>query len=137
MCHCVKEHRQRSHQGLTFTRCHLSYLTLVQYYTTKQLHVVVNHVPCYLVTASDPVVEIDSLIAIYLDEVKPWVGSQVFIHIIGCHHNLLILGKTASGRFNDSVCFRQNLVQHSFVGLLDFLFELINLVIYLFALIYL
>ena len=41
----IQEHREGSHEGFTFTSRHLSDLSLMEHDTTKQLHVVVNHLP--------------------------------------------------------------------------------------------
>ena len=135
--HSVEEHRQRSHQSLTFTGCHLGYLTLMQNDTTKQLNIVVNHVPGDLVTTCNPVVMIYGLVALNLDEIKPRISSQIFIHLRCRNHYALVLSKTASCRFNDSISFRQDLVQHLFVVLLDLLLEFVHLVIDFLAFVYL
>ncbi|MPM57033.1 hypothetical protein SDC9_103851 [bioreactor metagenome] len=59
----IKKYRQGCYQCFSFTRCHFGNFTLVQHYTSKQLHIVVHHVPGYFVTPGNPVILIDSLIA--------------------------------------------------------------------------
>ena len=129
----VEVHRKGCHKGLTLTRCHLGDLTLMQNDTTKQLYVIVDHVPLDLVTACHPVVLIHRLGEIiasyYLHKIKTRVSSQGFIHL-GCGHLYrLALGKTTCGRFDDRICLRQNLVQHFLVFVLDLLLEFVHLVV--------
>ena len=60
---CVEEYRECSHQCFTFTGCHFRNLTFMQNDTTKELYIVVNHVPQCIVTTGYPVILIDGLVA--------------------------------------------------------------------------
>ena len=65
----IKEDREGSHEGFTFTRSHLSNLAFMKNDAAKELHVVVNHVPHRFVTSRLPVIHVDSLVALDTDEI--------------------------------------------------------------------
>ena len=44
-CEGIEEHGKGSHEGLTFTSSHLGNLSLMEYNTTEELHIIVNHLP--------------------------------------------------------------------------------------------
>ena len=115
----VEVHRQGSHEGLTFTGRHLGDLTLMQHDTTEELHIIVHHIPCDLITAGHPVVVIDRFLADDLDEVIARIGCEVLIHLGSRHLDRLTLGKTTCRRFDDRKGLRQNLIQYFFVLILD------------------
>ena len=141
----VQINRQRSHEGLTFTGCHLGYLTLMQNNTTEQLHVVMDHIPFDLISSRHPVVLINSdilrtwyLVTLFLrhdfHEIETRVSCQVSIHLRSGHLYRLVLGKTTGGRFDDRICLRQYLIQNALVRVLYLFFQLIYLVVNLLAL---
>ena len=139
----VQVHRQRGYKGLTFTRCHLRYLTLVQYHTAEELYVVMDHIPCDLVSASHPVVVPDGYIlcTLYLvtlslgyDLYEIVVRRQVAVHIACRYLYRLVLRKTACGGLDDGKSLRKNLVQHALVLFLDLFFQLVHFVVNLLAL---
>ena len=66
---CVEEYRAGSHEGLTFTRCHLGNLALMEHGTADELHVIVYHLPLRIVAACGPMVVVYGLIAVDGDEV--------------------------------------------------------------------
>ena len=105
----IQEHRERSHEGLTFTRCHFRNLTLMEHGTTEELHVIVDHVPLQVVTAGHPMVVIDGLVAVDIHEVLG--GSQFAVEIIGCNHYFLILGEAAGGLLHDAEGHGQHFVE--------------------------
>ena len=127
--HRVQEHRQRRYQGLTFTRRHLGYLALVKYHAAYQLHVIVHHVPGYLVSTGSPMIEIHGAAALYLYEIKTRVGGKVTVLVVRRNNHFLVLCETTGGRFDDGKHFRQNIVQNGFVVFLDFLLQFIHFVI--------
>ena len=130
----VEVYREGCHKGLTFTRCHLGDLTLVQYHAAEELDIVMDHIPGDLVTACHPVIMIDGLVAVDIYEIKAAVCSQVLIHL-GCRDdNGLTLCKTACGRLDDRVGFGQDLVEYFFVAILDLFLEFIHFVVDLLAL---
>ena len=135
MRHRVEEDRQRCHQRFTFTRCHFGDLTLMQYHTTKQLDIIMNHVPSYLVTAGYPVVLVHSPTAMYLHKVKPRVSRKVFIHLRGSNFHFLALCETTSRRLNDSIGFRKYLVQYHLVCFFYLFLKFVNFVVNFLALI--
>jgi len=123
----VQEHGQGSHEGLTFTRCHLGNLTLMQNDTTKQLNVVVDHFPLQVVATSGPMVMIDSLVAIDGDEVLAGVGSQFTVEVGGRNDGLLVLGKAAGRLLDDGEHLGHHLVEGLLVNLEHFLLQLVDL----------
>ena len=125
-CQCVEEHRQRSHQRLTFTGCHLGNFTQMQYDTANELHIVVNHVPGDFVTAGNPVVEIHGLVAANLQEILALRG-EVAVKVVGSHLNLLVLGKAAGGVLHNGKHLGQHLVEFVFEAVENFLVDLVHL----------
>ena len=72
-CQGIKEYRECCHEGLSFTGSHLRNLSLMQYDTSEELYVVVDHFPLHIVAAGSPVVVIDSLVTVDGHEVVGWV----------------------------------------------------------------
>ncbi len=68
-CQGIQEHGEGSHEGLTFTCCHLGDLSLMEYLTTEELHVVVDHLPFQVVATGSPVVVIDGFVSVDGDEI--------------------------------------------------------------------
>ena len=130
----VEVHRECRHEGFTFTGRHLGNLTLVQNDTTEELDVIVNHIPCDLVSSCHPMVGIARFITVYFDKVETGVRSEVLIHFCSGYFHHLVLRKTTCRRFDDGVGFGQNLVEHFFVAIFDFLLEFIYLIVDLLAL---
>ena len=97
----IQEDGEGSHEGLTFTSRHLGNLTLMEYGTTKQLHVIVDHFPLQIVTAGSPVVMIDGLVAINRDKVFLGIGSQLAIEVRSCYNGLFVLCETTGCLFHD------------------------------------
>ena len=114
-CQCVEEHGEGCHEGLTFTRRHLSNLALMQHRATEELHVVVNHVPHGLVAASHPVIVVDGFVAV--DVHKVVTSSQFAVEVGGCDHDVLVVGEALSGALDDGESNGTNLIQHLFKDL--------------------
>ena len=95
----------------------------MQYNTTEELHIVMDHVPCYLITSGHPVVLINRLgeivSAYYLHEIETRVSSQTSIHLRCRHFYRLVLGETAGGGLDDGISLRQNLIEHALVLFLN------------------
>ena len=108
----IQEHRERSHERLTFTRCHLGNLTLMEHGTTEELHVVVDHVPLQVVTAGHPMVVIDGLVAVDMHKVLG--GSQLAVEIVGRYHHFLVLGEAAGGFLHDAEGHGEHFVEGHF-----------------------
>ena len=128
----IKEYGQRSHEGLTFTRCHLGNLTLMEYHTTEELHIVVYHVPHRIVATGFPVVSIDGLVALDAHEILR--GSQCAVHIGSRHHYLTVLREAACGLLHDGEGLGQHLVECHLVLVEHGGLQLVYLVEELFAL---
>ena len=129
----VEEHRQGCHEGLTFTRCHLGNLSLMQHHAAEELHIVVHHIPGYLVAACHPVVVVDSVVAINLDEVVPRVSCHVAVALGSGNDDRLALGKTPCRGLDDGECLGQYFHQYDLVLLFYLLLQVINLLIDFFA----
>ena len=121
---CVKEHRKGRHKGLALTGRHLRDLALMQHDTTDQLDVIVNHVPCHLVAAGDPVVLIDGLVALYVDEIV--VYAERAVKVIGTHLNSGVLLEPAGRGFHDGESLRKNLLQNLLYLRVLFLHKLVG-----------
>ena len=91
----IEVNGQCGNERLTFTGSHLGYLTLVQYNTTDELNVVVNHVPCNLVSSGSPVVMVQGFVAVYINKVEALVSSEVAVHVVGCDDDVLAFSKAA------------------------------------------
>ena len=126
-CQSVEEDGQGSDQRLTFTRSHLGNLTLMQYNTTEELYVIVNHLPFQVVATSCPVVMIDSLVAIDGNKVFLGVASQFTVEICSGNDGFLILGKATGCLLDDAEHFGHHLVEGYLVNFKGFLFQLVNL----------
>ena len=124
---CIQEYRQRSHEGLTFTRCHLGNLTLMQNNTTKQLYVVVYHFPFQVVATCRPMVVVDGLVAIDGDKVLAGVCSQLAVEIGSGNNRFLVLSETSGCLFHDRENLGHHLVQRLFVDLQHFLLQFVYL----------
>ena len=122
----VQEHRQRSHEGLSFTGGHLRDFSFVQDDTADELHIVMHHIPRNLVSAGHPMVAPDCFVSVDGDEVLSG-GGQGAVEIRGGHLDKLLLRKTAGGGFHDGKGIRQNLVQHLFDGLVLIFDQLVRL----------
>ena len=87
------------------------------------------HVPGYLVAARHPVVLVNGLVAVYLDEIETAVCGEVLIHLRRRHLYRRVLRKTTRSGLDDGICLWQNLRQHMLIDLFDFLLEFIYLVV--------
>ena len=101
-CKRIEEHGQSCHQSFTLTCCHLGDFAFVQHHATKQLAVVVYHIPAYGVTRSHPTCVVDSLVAV--DIYKILRGSKTAVECIGSNLNGLGLGKTTGSIFHNGKC---------------------------------
>ncbi len=133
----IEENGQRGNKRLPLTRSHLGDLTLMEYNTADELHVIVHHIPCNLVAAGSPVVVIDGLVAVYLHEVEARVSSEVLVLLGSRNNHGLVLRKAVRSRFDDGKRLGKHLVENGLVVGLNLLFETIYLVIYFLALLYL
>ena len=134
---CVKEHGQRSHQRFSFTRRHLGYLTLVKHYAANQLHIIVHHVPCYLVSSCRPMVVVNSLVALNLHEVEARVCREIAVLLRRRNHYRLVLRKATRRALHDGKRLRQYLQEYGLVVLFYLLLEAIHLVVHFLAFVYL
>ena len=123
---CVQEHRQGSHQSLTFTGCHFRNLTLVQNDTTEQLYIIVYHAPLHVVATRYPMVFPDSLVTFNPYEVLSH-GSQLTVHIRCRYLQFLVLCEAPAGILYNRKGSRQYIVQCLFILVQHLFFEFIDL----------
>ena len=100
---CIKEYRQSTYQGFTFPCCHFGDFTFMKHNTTKQLYIIMDHIPLYFCTSCLPVILIYSFISLNTHEIM--IYSQLSIKLCGCNYNLFILRQTASGLFYNRKSF--------------------------------
>ena len=124
---CVEEHRERTHEGFTFTGSHFGNLTLVKHDTTDELHVVVNHIPSHLVATSHPVVVVSGFVALDGEEVATF-SRQFAVEVGSGHLDGFILCETASGIFHDGEHFRKHFVELSLNAVEHFFLQFVDLV---------
>ena len=124
----IQEHGQGSHKGLTFTRCHLGDLSLMEHLATEELNVVVDHLPLQVVSSCGPVVMVDSLVTVNSDEVLGRIASQFTVEIRGGNDGLLVLCKTTSRFLHDTEGYRHYLVKRLLIDLQGLFVELVYFV---------
>ena len=81
----IEEHRQCCHKRLAFTGRHFSNLAFMKGYTANKLHVIMHHVPCYLVASGNPFVMVDGLVTV--DGHKIMRCRKITVKIIGFHND--------------------------------------------------
>ena len=124
-CQRIEEHRESRHEGLTLSRRHLGDLSLMENDTADELHVIVDHVPCDLVSSGHPVVLPDGIVTLYPDKLLG--GAEVAVKLCRLDHDLRIFLETACCRLHDRKRLRQNLFENLLYGLVDFLHKLVRL----------
>ena len=125
-CQRVEEHGERGHEGLTLTRGHLGNLTLMEHGAAEELHIVVDHVPHGLVAAGHPVVVVDGLVALDIDEVV--ARSQLAVEVGGGDLDVLVVGEALGGALHDGEGHGADLVEDFLEDLQLLLLELVDLV---------
>ena len=122
----VEEHGEGGHERLSFARCHFGDFALMQHHAAEELHVVVHHVPFRVVAAGNPMVLVDSLVA--LDAHKVLRGGEFAVEVGGGHGDFLVLREAACRFLHDGEGIRQCGVEGFLVTLEHFLFEFVYLV---------
>ena len=107
----------------------------MQYHTTKELYVVVYHVPDGLVATRLPMVLVDGLVA--FDAYEILCGGQCAVHVGRCDLHFFAFGEALGGLLHDGKCLGQYLVEGylilikygglQFVYLVEELFAVFNL----------
>ena len=82
----------------------------MQHRSTNELNIIVNHVPCHLITTGFPMVVVDGLVAVNIEEVMS-LGSELAIEFGGSHLNGLVLGKALCSLLNNGKHCGQHLVK--------------------------
>ena len=124
----VEEDGERGDEGLTLTRGHLGDLALMKHLTTKDLDVVVDHLPLQVVATSGPVVVIDGLVTVDGDEVLGRVGGELAVEVGGRDDGLLVLGEAAGRILDDAKGHRHHLVEGLLITIEGLLLQFVDLV---------
>ena len=122
----IQEYRQGSNKCLSFTGGHLGNLSLMENNTTKQLYVVVDHLPLQVVSTSHPVILVVGLVTFYAQEIMS--GSQLTVEISSGNHDLFILGQTACCLFHDRESHGHHLIEGILIDLQHLFVQLVYLV---------
>ena len=122
---CVQEYREGSYQCFTFTCCHFRNLTFVQNDTTEQLYIVMNHVPCHIVTTRYPVILVDGFIA--FDTYKIFCSSQMAVEFSRSYYDFFVFCKSFGSCLDDRESYGQHFVQCFLVFFENFFLYLIYL----------
>ena len=121
----VQEYRQSGHQCLTFTSRHLRDLSFVKYDTTKQLDIVMNHIPSHVITSSFPVVLVDCLVVLNTNEVE--FCRELAVKIISRNNHFRILSEAAGCVFHNGKSLGQDLLEYDLHLIGDRFLDFINL----------
>ena len=124
----VEEDGERGDEGLTLTRGHLGDLALMKHLTTKDLDVVVDHLPLQVVATSGPVVVIDGLVTVDGDEVLGRVGSELAVEVGSRDDGLLVLGEATGRILDDAKGHRHHLVEGLLITIEGLLLQFVDLV---------
>ena len=122
---CVQEYRQGCYEGLSFTCRHLRDLTLMEHDAADELHVVVDHVPGHLVATGNPVIPVNSVIAV--DGYEIVVDAELLVEVIGSDHYGLVLLEPASRGFHNGESLRKYSFQHFLNLFVLFLYKFVRL----------
>ena len=98
----------------------------MQYHATKQLDVIVYHVPHCIVATGNPVMLPQCLVTVYDNKVM--LGGQVTVKIRGGNLNLLVLRKAAGGILDYGKYVRENLIQNHLIAVHDLFLQLVYLI---------
>ena len=105
----VEEHWQSSHKRFTFTSCHFRNFSLMQNRTSNKLHIVVNHIPRNRVSASNPRVAPNRLVAFDCDVRAN--RSQITVVVGGSCFHRFVCRKAAGCVFHNGECVRKNFIE--------------------------
>ena len=122
----IEEDGEGGHEGLTLTGGHLGYLTLMEDYAAKELDIIVYHIPDGLVAAGYPVVVIDGLVAVDIDEVMG--GGKLAVEVGGGDDDVFILGEAAGGALHDGEGIGQDDVELLLHAVEHLLLKLVDMV---------
>ena len=124
-CKSIQEDGECGGKCLTFTREHLGNLALMKHRATEELNVEVYHVPLQIVSASHPVIVIDSLVVLNIHKVV--FCCKVAVKVVCSNFHRLVCGKEFRSTLNDSENFCTLLVESLFEGFENVLLQLVNL----------
>ena len=101
--------------------------------TAEDLHVVVNHVPLGVVSASNPVVRIYGIVA--FDAYEVFGSGQIAVEVGSRNHNFFVLGETSGSVVHNAERHGHHLVESHFVHFEGLFLQLVNLIEQRFALV--
>ena len=121
----IQEHGKSRHEGLSLTGGHLGDLALMQGDASDQLHVIMDHVPMYLVASGHPVIVVYGLVAVDLHEIV--VDGEGAVEVVRLDHDGLVLLEAAGRRLDYRERFGKYLIEACLDGLVLVLHELVGL----------
>ena len=131
VCQSVEENRKGGHQCFTFTGSHFGNFSLVKHHTTKQLHIVVHHVPLYQVAPGNPF--IFKVCFISFNRYKVVLCSQITVELSGGNNQITVFIQSACRIFHYGECLGKYLVEHNGYFLYNFFFQFIHIVVNFFT----
>ncbi|CDB09545.1 unknown [Bacteroides sp. CAG:633] len=93
--------------------------------TTKQLYVIVYHVPGNFVSAGHPVVLVNGFVS--FDAYEIFGSSQMTVEISSSNHNFFVFGKSSGSIFHDGKSYRQYIIEGFFVDIQYLFLDFVNL----------
>ena len=108
-CEGIEEHWQCGYKSLPFPSSHFGNLALVQHYASEELHVIMHHVPCGVVSAGSPMVVVEGFVTINVNKVV--CGGQFAVKVCGTDNHIFTLGKTSCRTLHDGEGFGHHLVE--------------------------
>ena len=121
----IEKDGERGDKCLTLASGHLGNLALMEHDATKELHVVVDHVPLDFVATGHPMVLVDGFVAVDTDKVV--ARSQITVEVGSGDSDLFLLNEAASRILDDGEDVGQHLIEHLLVLVGDLLLDLVDL----------
>ena len=125
-CQCIQEYRQSSHKCLTLTSCHFRNFSFMEHNTTEQLYIVMYHVPDCIVSTGTPMIEPNSLVTFYTDEIFT-LSRQVAIKICCSDFHFTQLCKSTGCILYYSKSIRQHFIEGIFITVKNLFLQFVNL----------
>src|SRR5664280_759545 len=123
----IKKNRQRSDNRFTFTCRHLCNLSLMKRNSSKELDVIVNHIPDYLIPACDPTVFPVSLIAFDCYALPCRCKIPVILH--SSHFKLAVFLEPPGSLLHYCKSLWNTFIKNRFQFFIDLLLDLVYLVV--------
>ena len=121
----IEEHRESSHECLTFTGSHLGNLALMEHNAADELHIIVHHIPNHLIATCHPAIFIDSFIAVDSDKIFA-LSCEFAVEVGGRHFNSFITGKSTCCLSDESKHFGKIFIKLPFKDIENIFFDVVD-----------